>query len=232
MIAVAILGLATGGMIETIRLRKMARMYAAKAAAHERESRGYRLDAARAQAKMQWLIARTRPAIMSALSPAARDYKYGETMAKYETELARKYREAARRPWRSAAHDPPQPDFTPNSSNANIAPIVIELCKGMTELDLSQTGATDADLALIASWTQLERLVLADTLVTDEGLAHLQHLTNLRSLNLNWTHVTDRGLEHLKALNRLEQLDLFRSRVTKRGAFDIAGALPKTNVAY
>src|SRR5438132_12423494 len=47
-------------------------------------------------------------------------------------------------------------------------------------VDLSSTGAGDADLKLLSHFTQLKGLALARTRITDHGLKSLQGLTNLR----------------------------------------------------
>ncbi len=109
------------------------------------------------------------------------------------------------------------------------------------EVDLMESDATDADLALLKTFTSLRRLNLGMTAVSDNGiailkrlstledlthldlektsigdagLAHLSRLTSLQDLNLSDTPVTDAGLAHLKGLTRLSALDLRNTEVS------------------
>jgi hypothetical protein len=59
---------------------------------------------------------------------------------------------------------------------------------------LSTCKATDADLAQLKNFKQLESLYLAQTQITDAGLAHLKSLERLEYLALNETGITGAGL--------------------------------------
>jgi hypothetical protein len=63
---------------------------------------------------------------------------------------------------------------------------------------LSDTSATDADLARLRGLTHLGALELDNTAVTDAGLVHLRRLTSLASLSLRGTKVTEAGVEELQ----------------------------------
>ena len=84
-------------------------------------------------------------------------------------------------------------------------------------IHLGETEATDADLALLKSFAQLQGLSINATKITDAGLASLKGLDHLHRLNLSYTRVTDKGLSQLKDLAALEDLVLTGTRVTDAG---------------
>jgi len=65
--------------------------------------------------------------------------------------------------------------------------------------------------------------------VTDAGLAHLQGFANLQMLNLAETQVTDVGLMSLKGLAKLKTL-ILSTRVTAPAIAELRKALPKAQV--
>lgn len=85
------------------------------------------------------------------------------------------------------------------------------------EVDLSNTGASDATLKYLAGLTGLQSLNLMSTAAGDEGLRHLRGNTNLQFLNLHRTAVTDAGLEHLCGLTNLRVLLLNGPRFGDEG---------------
>jgi hypothetical protein len=84
-------------------------------------------------------------------------------------------------------------------------------------LDLSRSAVTDADLALVAAFSDLEALDLRLTSVGDDGVAHLAGIRTLRFLNLFRTRVSDASLEYLRASAGLETLLVGGTRVTDAG---------------
>lgn len=66
---------------------------------------------------------------------------------------------------------------------------------------------TDALMAQVAHFTDLERLYLENPSVSDAGLAHLKKLTKLTELDLIGAEVSDAGLAHLKGRTKLSELD-------------------------
>lgn len=84
-------------------------------------------------------------------------------------------------------------------------------------VDLSQTEAGDADLAVLKGLPGLKRLNLSATAVTDAGLAHLTGLGQLRRLNLFSTAISDAGLKHLEGLDQLRYLYAWGTAVTGEG---------------
>jgi hypothetical protein len=86
------------------------------------------------------------------------------------------------------------------------------------ELNLENTGITDADMALIGRLHHLRVLFLYGTHITDAGLAQLQTMTGLRTLNLDGTRVTDAGVLGLRRLTELEKLGLGNTSITDNGA--------------
>jgi Leucine-rich repeat (LRR) protein len=86
------------------------------------------------------------------------------------------------------------------------------------ELNLENTGLTDAAMALVGRLHHLRVLFLYGTHTTDAGLAQLQTMTRLRTLNLDGTKVTDAGVLGLDRLTELEKLGLGNTSITDRGA--------------
>jgi hypothetical protein len=95
----------------------------------------------------------------------------------------------------------------------------------VTKIDLHKSAVTDADVALLASVSELEELDLRLTSVTDAGIAPLHDLTKLRFLNLFRTPITDAGVASLAPLHELETL-LIGTKVTDAGLAAVA-AHPK-----
>lgn len=88
---------------------------------------------------------------------------------------------------------------------------------GITELNLSGTQITDAELKEVSRLTALQRLDLRQAQVTDTGLKEISRLSALHYLNLSGTPVTDRGLKELSRLTALKALDLSSTQVTGTG---------------
>jgi Leucine-rich repeat (LRR) protein len=80
--------------------------------------------------------------------------------------------------------------------------------KAVTGVSFFGTKVTDADLAQLAGFKELESLDLAGTAVTDAGLAAIKGLTSLKTLDLRGTKITDAGLASLQGLTALEFLNL------------------------
>jgi Leucine-rich repeat (LRR) protein len=91
----------------------------------------------------------------------------------------------------------------------------------------SAAEATDADLAHLKSFPELQNLAIVSRGVTDAGLVHLQGLTKLRSLYFGLCAITDKGLEPLKKLTRLEEVTLRNTKVTEAGNRALEKALPR-----
>lgn len=92
-------------------------------------------------------------------------------------------------------------------------------------LDFSATHVTDADLARLKGFSQLQWLYLNDTGVTDTGLAQVRPLKSLELLHLAGTRITDAGLEHLAGLKRLRTLHLERTQVSDEAVSRLQKAL-------
>jgi len=104
------------------------------------------------------------------------------------------------------------------------------LTEQLVWLSLAGTSVTDAGLAALKEFKNLQILHLEKTSIGDEGLAHLKGLTELRYLNLYGTKVTDKGLEHLKGLAKLKNLYVWQTSVTEAGAGALGKAIPAVNV--
>jgi hypothetical protein len=89
-------------------------------------------------------------------------------------------------------------------------------------LEVESSAITDDGLAHLRECTALETLDVSGTKVTGPGLAHLTGLTSLHWFDLHGTQVTDDGLPHLKRLFGLITLNLHSTRVTDAGMTDLA----------
>ena len=87
----------------------------------------------------------------------------------------------------------------------------------VNEVSANRTKLEDAQLPLLAGFTQMTDLSLEATRITDEGVVHLRHLQQLEWLNLYRSHIGDRGLRSLGQLRRLTHLPIGETRVTDAG---------------
>jgi Leucine-rich repeat (LRR) protein len=103
------------------------------------------------------------------------------------------------------------------------------------EVDLSNTGVTNADLQLLKDLPDLRVLILGGTQgtkVTDKGLEHLKGSVNLQRLHLYGTPITDEGLVHLKGLTDLRLLNLVGTRVSTDGLKHLKGMTKLEQLDY
>jgi len=101
----------------------------------------------------------------------------------------------------------------------------------LRELHLSYTKITDGGLVHLTGLTNLERLSLSGTAVTGDGFVHLAGLAKLEQLWLNGTAFTDAGLVHLAGLTELRQLGLAQTQVTGAGRARLQNALPHCRIS-
>ena len=106
---------------------------------------------------------------------------------------------------------------------AAVAPFIVEA-------ELGGTQITDAGLASLKSFTQLERLHLERTKIKGTRLAELRGLAHLNYLNLCATGVSDDQLGSFSNLPALRQLYLFGSEVTTRGVQTLRASLPECTI--
>ncbi len=110
----------------------------------------------------------------------------------------------------------------------------LEHLKGLTDvtdLSVSYTKVTDADLAHLKGLNHLLKIWMSFTSVSDAGLESLTGMNNLTVLNLKSTKVTDAGLEHLKGLKHLKSLDLGFTKVTDAGVAKLQQSLPELRIS-
>jgi internalin A len=88
----------------------------------------------------------------------------------------------------------------------------------IVKVDLHETQVTDAQLAVIATLTDLRELDLRKTpLITDAGVVHLRGLVKLEKLNLFRTQLSDVGIAYLADMHVLDTLLIGGTRITERG---------------
>jgi predicted transcriptional regulator len=111
---------------------------------------------------------------------------------------------------------PPKEDGTPLAALLRLNPwLTFDNQDRLIGMDLSSTGATDADLARLAAFPHVEELLLPGTQITDEGMTHLRHLDRLTYLDLSQTKVTRRGLTDLSGLDSLQLIRLEGTAITQ-----------------
>jgi internalin A len=89
--------------------------------------------------------------------------------------------------------------------------------KPVIKVDLHQTTISDADLAVLAAFPDLQILDLRLTRIGDEGVVHLKNLKKLRFLNLFRSQLTDTGLTYLNRMSELETLLIGGTKVSDKG---------------
>ena len=88
----------------------------------------------------------------------------------------------------------------------------------IVRVDLHETQVTDAQLAVIATLTDLRELDLRKVPhITDAGIVHLQRLVKLEKLNLFRTQLSDAGIAALGDMHVLDTLLIGGTRITERG---------------
>jgi len=70
--------------------------------------------------------------------------------------------------------------------------------RGGYEVDLTNTGVADADLAPLSKIANLKNIDLQGTQVSDDGLVHLQSITSLEYVFLQRTQVSAEGAANLQ----------------------------------
>jgi len=94
----------------------------------------------------------------------------------------------------------------------------------ISEVNLTSTWITDADMARLASLRDLEDLNLSYTWISDLGLEHLQPLENVMRLNLRFVeYISDGGIAHLKGWKQLRYLNIRGTEVTSAVFEHLAG---------
>lgn len=83
--------------------------------------------------------------------------------------------------------------------------------------DARSPDPTDADLAQLAVFTQLEKLDLRNTKVGDAGLKHFRNLHGIKALNVGLTQVTDESMPVIAKFEKLQALGLVGTQVTDAG---------------
>ena len=193
LVAVALVALGLGLAVESSRLRRLAATYRAIQARHAiREV--WQRGQVEALGRMRRLMPQT--------------HRYGrvletassEALAAYHGGMARKYGEAAGRPWWSIAPDPLPPTAAGDVAGLRAAVLSVAMRAADAEqLDLMGTPIEDSDLPRLAELRGLRELNLTDTRVTDTGLRHLKALPELRRVALGGTKVTASGARRLAA---------------------------------
>ncbi len=106
----------------------------------------------------------------------------------------------------------------PATRALNRLPPEIAGLKKVEQLDLGDTGVTDADMALVARMAGLTTLWLNNTAITDAGAAALAGIAGLTRLSLANTAITDAGAAALAGIAGLEMLSLDNTAITDAGA--------------
>jgi hypothetical protein len=107
----------------------------------------------------------------------------------------------------------------------------LALLRGLKQLSLAGSEASDDDLAMVASLQPLERLDLSWTQISDAGIARLKQLQQLESLDLSWTGISGASLADLAALTRLKSLNAEGTELADDGGKRLHEVLPDTEIA-
>jgi Leucine-rich repeat (LRR) protein len=102
--------------------------------------------------------------------------------------------------------------------------------KQLQQLDLQGDRFTDAGLAHLKNLTELRRLELMGEKFSDAGLAPLKELTHLEWLGISSLKISDKSIPHLRALKKLRILRLYLSSITPEGVAELQKALPQAKI--
>ncbi len=95
--------------------------------------------------------------------------------------------------------------------------------KALSRIEFRYTEVTDAGLAIVKEFQQLEELDLwCNDNLTDTGLKHLEGLKRLKWLAVDQKKVTDAGIRALTANKQLEKLMLCDTQITDAGLKEVA----------
>lgn len=99
-------------------------------------------------------------------------------------------------------------------------------------LSLWKTGIGDEGIRQLRDRTALRNVVLDETKVTDAALADVAGWTDLEEwLGLCYTRVTDEGVGRLSGLKKLRTLNLIGTSVTAERARELRAALSQTDIS-
>ena len=103
---------------------------------------------------------------------------------------------------------------------------LVSIAPHVVWIDLARSQVTDAGLATLAKFTNVERIHLENTKVTDAGVAQLASLKALEYLNLYGTKVTNAGIAKLESNKALKKLFVWQTAVTSEGAKALEAKVP------
>jgi len=97
----------------------------------------------------------------------------------------------------------------------------------LRDLGLKGSGVTDAEMSLIAEFTNLEELDLQGCPVTGKGLQQLRNLNKLTKLNVSYNHsLHDEDLKELKGCRSLGRINIGETHISDAGLLYLV-PLPK-----
>ena len=85
-------------------------------------------------------------------------------------------------------------------------------------------------MTMVARMRSLRELNVWDSGVTDAGVKALATLPHLETLYLDGTEITDEALKHLKSTNTLRTLWITRTLVSAEAVRELQHALPKCTI--
>ena len=97
-------------------------------------------------------------------------------------------------------------------------------------LNLSNAGATDAQMEKVGQLENLMKLDLNRNPISDLGLGHLSKLTNLESINLYDTQVSEGLLEVLPKLTRLQKAYVWKTKASDTLVQQLKATNPKLQI--
>jgi hypothetical protein len=129
-----------------------------------------------------------------------------------------------------ARRKPTQTDAPPWMPYKGRKPYKMDDSGAVTNVQLINSPATDADVARLAELSSLQDLSLQATHVTVECLASLAKLKNLQRLNIAMTNIGDESIPQFSKLTQLRAINVYGTKMSPAGMTDLATALPNCQV--
>ncbi len=158
-------------------------------------------------------LARLAMAVIARYSKPDEHSRYHFSFA--EPDLIRRLNTPNRNVFQVALHEPAlQADFFLSGSfQVKFLEELRAVREQLVSINLTRMPVTDADLAILADFPQLEKVILNNTHINGSGLSHLAGLENLTTVSLSGTQVDAASVEILSTNKAIRDVFVWNTRV-------------------